>query len=311
MLKRSLVAACAVAALAAPCASAADTTVAPDAKASGTMTALDGTIVWVSGKFGAETLMQRTAAGTARVPGAPTAKDYPSIDLGHDSHGALVLTYLRCRGSKCTALRDDLHGHRASIRGLTPPHCSLSTAPALWGTRIAYGLDCHDRPLGLWVKRGSAPADRLPRPHDAVRFGSRAITAVDLRGTWVGAVAADVYEYAFSERVSGAHQEYFLAAASEGDSDEHVAGLAVGPGGVLWTLVDAEHVGDPNQAVISRLVPRKCIESEVVANPAGPNEQDGYRATGLAVDGATLFLTAPGIGIVSHPFTAARPCPPT
>jgi len=311
MLKRTLLLAGAVAALAAPAAGAADTTIAPDAKASGTMTALDRTVVWVTGAYGSERLMQKTAAGIAPVQGALTVKSYPSIDLGHDAHGALVLTYLRCRkGAPCVPVRDDLLGHRAGVHGLTPAHCALSTAPALWRTRVAYGLDCHGSAAGLWVKTGSAPAKRLSRPHDAVRFGSKEITAVDLRGTWVGAVAADVYEYAFSEHVTGADQEYFLAAASEGDSDEHVRGLGLGTGGSLWTLVDSEHVGDPNQATIFRLDPRNCIESEALTNPAGPNEEDGYLATGLAVDGTSLFLTAPGTGIVEHAFTAAQACPP-
>jgi hypothetical protein len=309
MLKRTLLLAGAVAALAAPCASAADTTIAPDAKAPGTMTALDGTLVWVTGAFGAQRLMQKTATGIAPVPGALTVKSYPSVDLGHDAHGALVLTYLRCRkGAQCVAVRDDLHGHRAGVHGLTPAHCALSAAPALWRTRVAYGLDCHGGPFGLWVKTGSAAARRLPRPHDAVKFGSKEITAVDLRGTRVGALAADIYEYAFSETVTGTGRQYFLAAASEGDSDEHVQGLALGAGGGLWTLNDASHVGDPNEAVISRLDPAGCLQSEELINPVGPNDEEGYRANGLAIDGESLFLAAPGIGIVSHEFTPAQAC---
>jgi hypothetical protein len=308
MIKRTMLFLGAAAALAVPAAAAADTTVAPD-PAARAVTALDGALVWVSGAYGAEALMYRTPGGPARVPGAPKAKSYSSIDLGHDAGGQLVLTYLRCKSAgKCTALRDDLHGHRASIKGLTPPRCTLSTAPAMWGKRVAYGLDCNGGPFGLYVKTGSGAPRRLPRPHDAVKFGSRSIKWVDLRGTRVGAVAADVYEYAFSQTVTGTGRVESLAAASEGDSDEHVAGLAVGAGGSLWTLVDSTHVGDPNQAILTRLTTDDCLEYESLPNPAGPGEADGYRATGLAVDGSSVFLTAPATGIVSHVFAPEKPC---
>jgi hypothetical protein len=308
MLKRTMLFLGAAAALAAPAAAAAGTTVAPD-PAARSVTALDGAVVWVSGAYGAEKLMYTTPGGPARVPRAPAAKSYSSIDLGLDAKGRLVLTYLRCKSAgRCTALRDDLHGHRASIRGLTPAHCALSTAPAMWRTRVAYGLGCTSGSSGLYVKTGSGAPRRLPRPHDAVKFGSREIGWVDLRGTRVGAVAADIYEYAFSQTVTGTGRRDFLAAASEGDSDEHVVGLSVGPGGALWALVDAEHVGDPNQAVIYRLKTGGCLEYESLANPPGPDQETGYRATGLAVDGSSLFLTAPPTGIVSHTFASKQPC---
>ncbi|MDQ3850458.1 MAG: hypothetical protein M3296_07585, partial [Actinomycetota bacterium] len=89
---RAFTAAALVAALAAPGA-AADTAVAPD-PAARQLTALDGTLVWVSGPPNSQVLMQRTAAGIAPVPGAPPARFYRSIDLGRDRSGALVLTYL-------------------------------------------------------------------------------------------------------------------------------------------------------------------------------------------------------------------------
>src|SRR3954469_8265499 len=126
------------AACAAPAADAA--TVVPD-PAAGEVTALDGTLVWVTGAAGSQTLMRHDASGTRRVPGAPAARFYRSIDLGHDRAGALVLTYVRCPASgACDARRDDLHGHRASLPGLTLTRCSLTTAPAVWRTAAAYGL---------------------------------------------------------------------------------------------------------------------------------------------------------------------------
>ena len=71
--------------------------------------------------------------------------------------------------------------------------------------------------------------------------------------------------------------------------------------------MDAEHVGDPNQAVIFRQA-GPCLEYETIANPAGPDQESGFRATSLAVDGATLYLVVPGTGIVTHAFTPQRPC---
>src|SRR3954449_8695782 len=125
------------------------------------VTALDGTVVWVSGAAGAQTLMQRDASGPRPVPGAPIARAYRSIDLGHDRAGGLVLTYVRCPASgACAVRRDDLRGHRTSVRGLTLTRCSLSTAPAVWRTNVAYGLLCRKRDgrtfdagrSGLYVK---------------------------------------------------------------------------------------------------------------------------------------------------------------
>jgi hypothetical protein len=303
MTPRPLIAAAlTVAALAPPAASAADTTIAADARAC-EVTALGGTVAWVSGKSGHQVLMAHTAAGVARVKGAPEAKAYRTLDLGRNASGKLVLTYLRCRTfSHCTAFHNDLRGHRAAFRGLAPKGCRLSTAPAVWRARRAYGLGC-GKPSrsGLYVNRR-----RLPLPRDAVKFGARQIASVDLRGRRVGAVAADVYEYVFTETVAGRHRHAFLAAASEGDSDEHARGLALGPGSALWALTDAEHAGDPNEALIFRAT-GGCVEHETLANPAGPDEESGYLATDLAVDGAMLYLSVPGTGVVAHPFAPGPP----
>jgi hypothetical protein len=284
-------------ALALPAASAADVLVAPDPAAQ-RLTALDGTIVWVSGAFGHQTLMQRTRDGVvAPVEGTREARSYRSIDLGHDSDGALRLTYLRCdTGSACKALWNDLDGRRATFRKLTLPKCAISTAPAWWRTRIAYGLDCtgsaaNRRRTGLYVKSGSRAPRRLPLPRDAVRFGVNRIESVDLRATRVAAVAADIYEYAFSESVNGTGMSSFLAAASEGDSDEHARGLALGSGATQC---------DPRETLIFRL-DGDCLRRERIATPP-----DGdFAATDLAVDGTTLYLLVPGTGIVTHAFAPA------
>jgi hypothetical protein len=304
MTPRNLVAAAlTITALAPAGAYATDTTIAADPVAQD-VTALDGTVVWVSGKSGHEVLMAHTASGDARVKAAPEAKAYRTVDLGRNSKGKLVLTYLRCRTfAHCTAFHNDLRGHRKAFKGLAPKGCALSTAPALWGKRWAYGLGCHKASRsGLYVN-----GTRLPLPKDAVKFGVDEITSVDLRGRRVAAVSSDIFEYAFTETVGGKQRHAFLAAASEGDSDEHARGLALASGGVMWALTDAEHAGDPNESVIFRAA-GACVQTERLITPAGPDEESTYLATDLAVDGATLYLVVPGMGIVSHAFAAERPC---
>src|SRR3954454_22773971 len=114
-------------ALALPAATQADTVVADPAAQQ--VTALNGTIVWVSGG-GPQTLMQDDASGDRPVQGAPAAAYYRSIDLGLDRDGELVLTYLRCSSpSRCAARQDDLRGHRTSMSVRLPAGCPMSTAP--------------------------------------------------------------------------------------------------------------------------------------------------------------------------------------
>jgi hypothetical protein len=321
MLKRTLVSLLTLTALgaAAPAvAGAADTVVVPAVKPQ-RMTALDGTLVWVQGAFPNNTLMQRNPDGTiAPVQGAPKAS-YRSIDLGHDSNGKLVLTYLRCAGTKgCKPYSDDLAGHRVTFKHLAPARCTVSAAPARWGSRVAYGLDC-DKPTGkqgvhdakrsgLFVRKGSAAPRQLKRPKDAIHFDVDFVRWVDLRGTTVGAAVTDVYSYAFSEMVNGTHLKFTFAAASEGDSDENIVGQSLGAGGVLWTLVDSEHAGDPNEARITKLLGADCTDAETLTNPPGPNDEDGYRADTLTVDGSTLYLYVAGTGIVTHTFSATSTC---
>ncbi len=306
MHRSLLTAVLAAAALALPAAAAAaDTLVAPDAAAR-QVSALDGTIVWVSGAFGHQRLMQRAPDGTiAAVKGAPEARSYPSIDLGHDSDGKLLLTYMRCdSASSCKVLWNDLDGRRATFRNLALPGCALSTTASQWRTNVAYGLSCtrngraDNARTGLYVKaKGRAPR-QLHRPKDAIRFGARAIEAVDLRGSRVAALAADIYEYAFSQSLAGADIRSIFAAASEGDSDGRATGVALGSGGALWTLADAEHLDDPKESIIFRLT-GSCERRENIQTPSSGD----FAATGLAVDGDALYLVVPGAGIVQHAFT--------
>jgi hypothetical protein len=132
----------------------------------------------------------------------------------------------------------------------------------------------------------------------------------------VAAVAVDIYGYAFSGTRAGKRRHSYFVSASEGDSDEHTRGLALGAGGSLWSLVDAEHAGDPNEAVIYKGV-AGCLEHETLQTPAGPDEESTYRAIDLAQDSGTLYLVVPGTGIVTHDFLLtgsaasarrARPC---
>jgi hypothetical protein len=323
MTTRALIIVLTLAALAVPAvADAADTVVVPGAVPQ-RMTALDGTVVWVAGNYPHETLMRRGPDGTvAPVKGAPTAV-YPSIDLGHDGASKLVLTYLRCSGSKnCVAYSDDLAGHRNAYKKLVPKRCSLSSAPSRWGAYVAYGLDCsklsgkpnvHDvSRSGLFVRKGAAAPRHLGRPKDAKKFGVDNINWVDLRGTNVGAAASDIYTYAFAQTIDGTHLRSDFVAASEGDSDESLVGLALGTGGTLWSLVTSSHDDDPNDATIDRLDPTATADScevfERLVNPLGDDQADGYRAESMTVDGSTIYLYVPGTGIVMHVFAPTSTC---
>ncbi len=277
------------------------------------LTALDGTVVWVtSGANGSQILMQQDASGRRRVRGAPSARFYRAPDLGRDARGRLVLTYQRCRtGSRCVARRDDLAGRRTGFRDLAVRGCSLSTAPALWGPRAAYGLACERggvtdaRRSGVYLKSGAGAPRRMPKPRPAVEFGVSAVSSVDLRGRRVAAVLADVFSYTVSQDVDGSDIRSFLAGASEGDSNEAVTGLALGRRGVAWSLTQSEHADDPRVAVISRQR-ASCLAQEVLTSAAVPNA--AFPAGDVAVDGSRLLLLVPGTGVVSHAFAAARPC---
>jgi hypothetical protein len=298
-----------------PRAAHADTTVVADPAAQD-VAALDGTVVWVTGQPGAQTLMQHDASGERPVAGAPAAYAYRSIDLGRDRSNRLMLTYVRCStASSCAVRSDDLRGHRASFRSLEPARCSLTTAPARWRSGTAYGLLCTKAGSrtfdaarsGLYVKVTGRSARRLPLPRAATQAGATSITHVDLRGTRVAAVAADVYAFAFSESTRGTAMQSMRAATSEGDGDERVTGMALGTTATLWTLTASSHAGDPNAARIARLL-SGCHTWQTMTNPSGPGEAEGYPATALTADGATLYLVVPGTGVVTHGFVAQVGC---
>lgn len=319
MLKRTLLSALTLAAIAAApaTANAADTVVVPGVAAQH-MTALDGVIVWRTGTFPNNTLMQRGADGSVGpVQGAPTGY-YPSFDLGHDGNGELVLTYLRCAGNKaCKAYSDDLAGHRNSYKKLVPANCELTTAPSRWLDRVAYGLECakivakkkvHDASRsGLFVRKGAGTPKRLDRPKDAKKFGIDNVSWVDLRGTNVGAVVSDIYAYSYTQTVNATHLRSAFVAASEGDSDANVVGLSLASGARLWTLTDSSHAGDPNEAAIDRLG-SSCDDYERVKNPVGPDDEEGYPYEAMAVDGDTVYAYVPDTGIVTHPFVPTFTC---
>ena len=235
------------------------TTIAADPAAQ-ELTALDGTVVWVSGAPGAQMLMQHDASGIHAVQAAPPARLYRSIDLGRDRAGGLVLSYVRCQTiDSCVVRRDDLRGHRASFTGLAPPGCGLTTAPAVWRTAVAYGLACHRRGSrtldaarsGLYLKPDGRSPRRLALPRAATRAGAT-IGAVDLRGGRVAAVAEDVAAYAVSQTTAGTGMRSYLAAVSEGDTDERVNGIALATTRTLWTLTTTTYPGDPPAACLTR-----------------------------------------------------------
>lgn len=282
---------------------------------------LGGTAVWVEGEFGSQTLMQRSPDGTvAPVQGAPVAKHYGSVDLGIDAEGKLVLTYTRCVrvASRCAAMRDDLHGARTRFRGLEPARCSLSTAPAIWRSRMVYGLLCtkssgRTRTVdaagsGLYFKNGDKAARRLGTPREARRAGADVVSQVDVRKAGIAAIAADISHYAWYRWARrDAPSRTWLVATSEGDTDGRAAGLTIGARNHTFTLATYSHPEEPNSSVITRQT-EACLETQVLKNPEGPEEHEGYPAVDIAADGEKLYLLVPGKGMVSHTFVADRPC---
>jgi hypothetical protein len=291
------------------------------------MTALDGVVVWVSGSGSQSTLMQRAADGTVTpVRGAPAAS-YRSIDLGHDARGDLVLTYLSCAPAKrCDAWSDDLLGHRARFKHLAATRCKLTTAPARWRDRVAYGQICtrkHPvasetthaaRRSGLFVRRGGGAAQRLRLPYPAVHVYGYAVDVrwVDLRGDNVGAVIVNpdsyVFYTAYTQRVDGTH----LRASDTGYGGEDspgpsvsVKGLSLGAGGLLWTLdASSPFAGAPGAAIVRKGLACAGGRSSCAHGDACTQAEDTSMgaAQAMAVDGDRIYLYVPGTGIVAHAF---------
>ena len=310
---RHLILLAALAALAVPAAAsaAADTPVVNDPAAT-EITALDSTIVWVTKGTSGKVLMQKTGnEAPKRVATAPAAKIYSDIDLGHDAHGKLALTYFRCSSfSKCTAYQDNLKGHRSSFKKLKLSHCKLSTAPAVWGKRTAAGFDCtknkrnDTKRSGLYVKTGTK-LKRLKLPHDAVKFDTTHVTSVDIKGTRIGAIVQDIYTYTFSESVNGNAIRSAMTADQEGDDDGFTVGLSVN-GSPTWALTTFAHAGDPNQSELLRMTPPSCTQLDITKKASESDE--GFPYTDMSVDGSKVYLLVPGSGIVRHTFAPDKAC---
>lgn len=305
--------------LVAPAGASARTVVAdPDARQ---VTALGGTLVWVSGDGPGQKLMRRSPDGViAPVPGSGDAAYYRSPDLGRDAAGRLVLTYARCAVTpgRCSYVRDDLEGTRSKLRGLAPRRCHASSTPSIWGRRIAYGLSCTRREdgqrvsdrarSGLYVKTGSRPAKRLSTPRNARRAGALAVDDVDLRARRVAALYTDIYGFAVIQSTSGADRHSTRAAVTEGDGDQRVAGVMVGTGDArLWYLTRSSYAGDPPQSIIGRRK-RDCSDYQVLTGASGPLGDSDHPYVDLAADAGTLYAVDPGEGIVTHAYQPQFDC---
>ena len=276
------------------------------------LTALDGTVVQVAGSAPNYRLMRRTGAGAfAPVPGAPEGL-YRSVDLGHDGAGRLVLTYVRCSDERnCKAYSDDLAGHRVTYKHLAPKRCTLTSAPARWGSRVTYGLTCtkpdgkagvYDaKRSGLFVRAGRTAATLLRAPH-----GRHYVDRVDLRGTIVAAVTPGNQSYAFTQTVGAAHLRSMLITDNQGETDNYsILGMALGAGARVWTLVvDSEDEGSSVTEFIGRLGPNGC-DREGMGVIVDPNTHVAtIPAASIAVDGDTPYL-ATSAGVVAHLFAPA------
>ena len=109
------------------------------------------------------------------------------------------------------------------------------------------------------------------------------VSSIDLRGDRVAAVLSDVYSYAYSARVDGSGLRSMRVASSEGESDEHAVGLALGAGDALWSLTTSLHVGDPLQTVINRRRGRcRAIQVLTAASPTSATLPSTSRSTSTA-----------------------------
>ena len=59
----------------------------------------------------------------------------------------------------------------------------------------------------------------------------------------------------------------FMAAASEGDSDENARGLAIQSAATHWTLTNSTHAGDPDTTYIFRQA-GGCVQRELLVSRA-------------------------------------------
>jgi hypothetical protein len=300
------------AALLAPAAANADT-VAPDANAQEVAT-LGGTIVWISGEGPGQTLMRRAPDGAISAVKAPVAPYYRNLDLGRDADGKLILTYARCSSpSGCVHLWDDLDGRRASFRGLTLKDCALSTTPSRWRTRVVYGLECFKRSggrrvsdparSGLYVRNGTGPKVRLTAPKAVRAGGANSVTAVDIRGTNVAAIYADISAFAVLRGVAaGSPATALRVGSSEGDTDQRAVGLALAATTTFFTITQSTYGGDPARSIIHRQT-AECDDYQVLTAPgSGPQAETAYPALDIAAEGRAVYAVTPGVGITTHEY---------
>lgn len=301
------------AALLAPAAALADT-VAPDPDAR-QVTALGGTIVWTSGQSPAKLMLRAPDGAVTKVA---EAADIRNPDLGRDANNRLVLTYARCSTlTKCVYVREDFDRGRTTLR-LAPKNCALSSTPAVWKSSVAYGLGCFkrvngkrvadDARSGLYLKKGAKKPIRFTPPSNARKAGALTVDDVDLRGSQIAALYADVYAFAVVQSTTGSLRKSTRVATSEGDGDQRAAGVTIGTGDVrLWTLTRSFHAESPAQTIIHR-VARACADFQTLTAPEGPNQADDYPLTDLTADGGTLYAVDPGVGIVTHAYAKTAGC---
>ena len=306
------------AALMAPAAAAAET-VAPDPDAR-QVTALGGTIVWVSGNQPAKLMMRSPDGAISPVPGTTERAAYRNPDLGRDAKNRLVLTYSRCSSlTKCTSVRDDLAGHATVFEGLAPKHCVVGGVPAVWKSSVAYALACFKRNAeglkvsdekrsGLYLKKGKREPVRFTAPYNARRTGSLSIDDVDLRGNQIAAVYEDVSAYAIVQSTTGSLRYSERVASSEGDGEQSAAGLTIGTGDArLWVLTRSSYAGDPAVSVLQRFGKGNCSDHQSLFAPAGSSDWD-YPFIDLSVDDGTMYAVDAGVGVVKHVYAAMGPC---
>lgn len=298
-------------ALALPAPSAAET-VAPDPQAKA-LTALGGTIVWISGDGPGQRLMQRTPDGVIAPVNSPEAPYYRDLDLGRDADGRLLLTYARCSTpANCVYMWDDLGGRRSHFRGLAPGRCTLSTTPSRWRKRVAYGLACFTRKdgrkvaddsrSGLYVRSGSASPQRLSAPRAVRRAGADSITSVDLRGRSVAAIYADISAFGVLRGVRpGSPARPLRIASSEGDTDQRAAGLALASSTRYFALTQSTYPGDPARSIIHRQT-AECDDYQVLTAPAGPEGESAHPVLDVAADCAAVYVVTTGVGISRHEY---------
>jgi hypothetical protein len=254
--------------------------------------------------------MRRAPDGTVTQLATATALRNP--DLGRDAQNRLVLAYARCSTlSKCTYVRDDLAGTATAFK-LAPKNCAISSTPAVWGRRVAFGAACFKRVKGkrvsdaarsgLYVRKGSAKPRRLPTPRDARRTGSDSVIATDLRGTNVAAVFTDIASFAVLRGVAAKSPARTIrVGSSEGDTDQRVIGLALPSATTMFTLTDSNYGGEPAQSIINRMT-ANCSDYQVLTAPAGPRAEFESPITDIAADGATVYVVTPGVGITTHEY---------